>query len=94
MFNSLLKYKHTGVFSFSPTERLQDKCNAPKTCSGVYMVEQGEELIHWTQWKNACRWYNMPSQRWYLRQTGQWTSVCEESKEAYLAIKDEGGRSS
>lgn len=25
---------------------------------------------------------------------GQWTSVCEESKEAYLAIKDEGGRSS
>ena len=46
MFNSLLKYKHIGVFSFSPTERLQDKCNAPKTCSGVYMVEQGEELIY------------------------------------------------
>lgn len=46
MFDSLLKYKHTGVFSFSPTERLQDKCNAPKTCSGIYIVKQGEELIY------------------------------------------------
>lgn len=44
MFDSLLKYKHTGVFSFSPTERLQDKCNAPKTCQVFISLSKARNL--------------------------------------------------
>lgn len=32
------KYRIKGVFTFKPTESLQEKCNAPSNYSGIYLI--------------------------------------------------------
>lgn len=38
MFDQLLKYKNKGNFKFKPTDNLASVCNAPKDCSGLYVI--------------------------------------------------------
>lgn len=38
MFNELNKYKEKGVFHFRSSDILSSVCNAPKNCSGIYLV--------------------------------------------------------
>lgn len=38
MFDELKKYKEQGHFVFKPTDNLADVCNAPKACSGIYLI--------------------------------------------------------
>jgi hypothetical protein len=38
MFDKLNKYKEHGHFFFRPTDRLAQVCNAPKNCSGIYLI--------------------------------------------------------
>jgi hypothetical protein len=38
MFHELAKYKRTGHFILKPTDNLASVCNAPKNCSGLYIV--------------------------------------------------------
>jgi len=38
MFSELDRYKHTGHFFFTGKEDLEKVCNAPKNCSGVYLI--------------------------------------------------------
>lgn len=38
MFDELTKYKQTGHFFFKPGDQLASVCNAPKECSGIYLI--------------------------------------------------------
>ena len=38
MFDELSRYKKTGHFLLKPTDNLASVCNAPKSCSGLYIV--------------------------------------------------------
>lgn len=38
MFDQLLKFKNKGNFQFKPTYNLSSVCNAPKDCSGLYVI--------------------------------------------------------
>src|SRR6476660_5806569 len=38
MFDELNKYKRTGHFVLKPLDNLSSVCNAPKGCSGLYIV--------------------------------------------------------
>ncbi len=38
MFDELNKYKRTGHFIFKPSDSLASVCDAPKGCSGLYMI--------------------------------------------------------
>ena len=38
MFDELKKYKEQGHFFFKPTDNLATVCNAPKSCSGIYLI--------------------------------------------------------
>lgn len=48
--NDLQKYKIKGSFTFKVHESLQEKCNAPTDCSGVYLIykitDSEEKLIY------------------------------------------------
>ena len=50
MFDELEKYKEQGSFFFRSEDRLSEVCNAPKDCSGLYLIyslKQGKvELIY------------------------------------------------
>ena len=47
---ALLKYRRCGDFSFEATESLKEKCNAPTTHGGVYLIyrdaETDESLLY------------------------------------------------
>ena len=38
MLSKLNLYKEKGVFSFKSTDNLSAVCNAPKNCSGIYLI--------------------------------------------------------
>jgi len=38
MFDELKKYRENGHFIFKPDDKLSAVCNAPKACSGIYLI--------------------------------------------------------
>lgn len=43
MFQELKKYNQSGHFFFRPMDNLATVCNAPKDCSGIYLIYALEE---------------------------------------------------